>query len=204
MVLARPRAKSTIKIDSKNSLYPHSHFTEHLVGAFGKPTLKSNLNHESSSLLIRRLKNNTDTSTCNNPHKIPHKTRANRTKAVDSETEETELQATEMTSPVAHRSTLDSACALLTSQLNRWRKQSVNRERVQPAAQKPGSKTEAQHWDREQEGQRRKVNLDQRVEKQRDLRSLNPNGKSKWTESRWPWKLLREKSTVSNLEMDKR
>jgi hypothetical protein len=57
-VLARPRARSTIEINSKNSLYSHSHFTEHLVGAFGKSPRKSNLNHKSSSLLIRRLKNN--------------------------------------------------------------------------------------------------------------------------------------------------
>jgi hypothetical protein len=39
-----------IKIGLKNSLYPHMHFTEHLVGAFGKPPRKSNLNHKTSSL----------------------------------------------------------------------------------------------------------------------------------------------------------
>jgi hypothetical protein len=49
MVLARPRVRSTTKIDSKNSLYPHSHFTEHLVGAFEKSPRKSNLNHETLS-----------------------------------------------------------------------------------------------------------------------------------------------------------
>jgi hypothetical protein len=59
MVLARPRVRSTIKIDSKNSLYPFSHFTEQLVGVFRKLLRKNNLDHESSSLLIRQLKNDT-------------------------------------------------------------------------------------------------------------------------------------------------
>jgi hypothetical protein len=59
MVLARPRAKSTTKIRSKNSLYPHRHFTKHLVGTFGKPPRESDLNYEPSSLLDRRLKNYT-------------------------------------------------------------------------------------------------------------------------------------------------
>jgi hypothetical protein len=54
-----------IKIGSKNSLYPHRHFTEHLVAVFGKSPRESNLNHESSSLLIRRLENNTGAHTCN-------------------------------------------------------------------------------------------------------------------------------------------
>jgi hypothetical protein len=44
--------RSTTKIDSKNSVYPHRHFTEHLMGVFGKSPRKSNLNHESLSLLI--------------------------------------------------------------------------------------------------------------------------------------------------------
>jgi hypothetical protein len=39
-----------MKIGSKNSLCPHSHFIEHLVGAFKKSSWESNLNHESSSL----------------------------------------------------------------------------------------------------------------------------------------------------------
>jgi hypothetical protein len=65
MVLARPREKSMTKIDSKNSLYTHSHFTEHLVCAFEKPPWKNNLNHESLSLLIRRLKNHTGMNSCN-------------------------------------------------------------------------------------------------------------------------------------------
>jgi hypothetical protein len=45
------------KLDSKNSLYPLSHFTKHLMDVFRKLPRKSNLNHESSSLLIRQLKN---------------------------------------------------------------------------------------------------------------------------------------------------
>jgi hypothetical protein len=49
--------RSITKIDSKNSLYPHKHFIEHLVDAFEKSPRENNLNHESSSLLIRRLKN---------------------------------------------------------------------------------------------------------------------------------------------------
>jgi hypothetical protein len=35
-VPARPRARSTTKIESKLSFCPHRYFTEHLVGAFGK------------------------------------------------------------------------------------------------------------------------------------------------------------------------
>jgi hypothetical protein len=58
-VLARPRVRSTTKIRSKNSLYPHRYFTEQLVGAFGKSPRESDLNQEPSSLLIRRLKNHT-------------------------------------------------------------------------------------------------------------------------------------------------
>jgi hypothetical protein len=38
-----------MKIESKNSLYPHRHFTEQLVGAFGKSPRESDLNHESES-----------------------------------------------------------------------------------------------------------------------------------------------------------
>jgi hypothetical protein len=45
-VLARPHARSTTKIRFKNRLCLHRHFTEHLVGVFGKPLQKSNLNHE--------------------------------------------------------------------------------------------------------------------------------------------------------------
>jgi hypothetical protein len=51
MVLTRPRARSAIEINSKNSLYPHSHFTKQLVGVFGKSPWGNDLNHESSSLL---------------------------------------------------------------------------------------------------------------------------------------------------------
>jgi hypothetical protein len=59
MVLARPRARSMIKINSNNSLYHHSHFTEHLVDVFRKSPQESDLNHKSSSLLIRWLKSYT-------------------------------------------------------------------------------------------------------------------------------------------------
>jgi hypothetical protein len=59
MVLARLHARSTTKIDSKNSLYHHRYFTKHLLGAFGKSQRESDLNHESSSLLIRWLKSTT-------------------------------------------------------------------------------------------------------------------------------------------------
>jgi hypothetical protein len=48
-----------IEINSKNSLCPLSHFTEHLVGVFRKSPLKYNLNYKTSSFLIRQLKNNT-------------------------------------------------------------------------------------------------------------------------------------------------
>jgi hypothetical protein len=57
-----------IKIRSKSSLDPHKHFTEHLVGVFKKSPRKNDMNHESSSLLIRWLKNITGTRSCNNPH----------------------------------------------------------------------------------------------------------------------------------------
>jgi hypothetical protein len=52
-VQAKLRVRSTTKIRSKNSLYPYRYFIEQLVGAFGKSPQESNLNHESSSLLIR-------------------------------------------------------------------------------------------------------------------------------------------------------
>jgi hypothetical protein len=54
-----------MKIKPKNNLCPHNHFTEQLVVTFRKSPRDSNLNHESSSLLIQRLKNDTET-TCNN------------------------------------------------------------------------------------------------------------------------------------------
>jgi hypothetical protein len=50
MVLARPDVRSTTKIDSKNSLYPLRHFTEHMVNVFRKLPWKNDLDHESSSL----------------------------------------------------------------------------------------------------------------------------------------------------------
>jgi hypothetical protein len=64
-VLTRPRQGSTIKINSKISLYSYSHFTKHLIGAFRKSSQKNNLNQESSSLLIRWLENDTE-DTCKN------------------------------------------------------------------------------------------------------------------------------------------
>jgi hypothetical protein len=58
-VPARTRVGLTTKIGSKNSLYPHSYFTEHLVGAFEKLPWESDLNHAPWSLLDRRLNNYT-------------------------------------------------------------------------------------------------------------------------------------------------
>jgi hypothetical protein len=43
------------KIDSKNSLSPLRHFTEHLVGVFEKLPRENDLDHESSGLSIRWL-----------------------------------------------------------------------------------------------------------------------------------------------------
>jgi hypothetical protein len=57
-VPARPQARSTIRDRSKDSLYPHSHFTEHLVGAFRKSPRERNFNYKTSSFSIRQLKNN--------------------------------------------------------------------------------------------------------------------------------------------------
>jgi hypothetical protein len=37
-LLARPRARPMIKIRSKNNLYPHSYFTEHLECETEKPS----------------------------------------------------------------------------------------------------------------------------------------------------------------------
>jgi hypothetical protein len=51
MVLARLRARSTTKIDSKNGLYTHRHFTEHLLYVFKKSPRNSDLNHKCSNLL---------------------------------------------------------------------------------------------------------------------------------------------------------
>jgi hypothetical protein len=49
-----------MKIESKNNLYPHRYFTEHLMDAFEKSPWESDLNHKFSSLLIRWLKNYTE------------------------------------------------------------------------------------------------------------------------------------------------
>jgi hypothetical protein len=65
MVLVRSRESSTTQIDSENSLSPLGHFTEHLVGVFEKLPPENNLDHESSSLLTRQLKNHTGTNSCN-------------------------------------------------------------------------------------------------------------------------------------------
>jgi hypothetical protein len=50
---ARIHVKSTTKLRSKNRLYPLSYFTEHLMDALRKSPQKSDLNHESLSLLIQ-------------------------------------------------------------------------------------------------------------------------------------------------------
>jgi hypothetical protein len=71
MVLARPQARLTMKIESKNSLCPHRLFTEHLVDVFEKSPWKSDLNHESSSLLIRRLESYTGITLQPFTHKDP-------------------------------------------------------------------------------------------------------------------------------------
>jgi hypothetical protein len=55
----RLHVRLTTKIGSKNSLYPHWHFTEQLVNAFRKSPWERNLNHEILSFLIRQLKNYT-------------------------------------------------------------------------------------------------------------------------------------------------
>jgi hypothetical protein len=52
----------TIKIGSRNNLYPHKHFTKQLVTTFRKSPQESDLNHEFSSLLIQRLKRFTENS----------------------------------------------------------------------------------------------------------------------------------------------
>jgi hypothetical protein len=41
---ARTRAKLTIKTKLKLSSYPHTHFTKHLVGVFGKQPFKHKWN----------------------------------------------------------------------------------------------------------------------------------------------------------------
>jgi hypothetical protein len=51
--------RSTTKIDSKNSLYPLMHFTEHLVDMFRKLPQENNLDHGSLRFLIRWLKSTT-------------------------------------------------------------------------------------------------------------------------------------------------
>jgi hypothetical protein len=53
---ARTRVRLTIKINSKNSLYSHRHFTKHLVNAFRKSPRESNSNLKTSSLLLPLLR----------------------------------------------------------------------------------------------------------------------------------------------------
>jgi hypothetical protein len=65
-VLVRPHQRSTTKIDSKNSLSPLSHFTEHLVGVFGKLPRENDLDYESSRLLIRWLNSTSGTPPATN------------------------------------------------------------------------------------------------------------------------------------------
>jgi hypothetical protein len=62
MGLARPGERLTTRINSKNSLYPLRHFTEHLVGEFRILPQENNLDHKSSNFLIRRLKRHTGTT----------------------------------------------------------------------------------------------------------------------------------------------
>jgi hypothetical protein len=58
-VLVRLLERLTTKINSKNSLSPLRHFTEHLVSVFGKLPRENDLDHESPRLLIRWLKGTT-------------------------------------------------------------------------------------------------------------------------------------------------
>jgi hypothetical protein len=51
-VLMRQHERSTTKINSKSSLSPLRHFTEHLVGVFGKLPRENDLDRESSRLSI--------------------------------------------------------------------------------------------------------------------------------------------------------
>jgi hypothetical protein len=60
--------RSTTKIRSKNNLYPHRHFTDHLMDVFERSLRESNLNYKILSFSICQLKNKTRMSSCNNPH----------------------------------------------------------------------------------------------------------------------------------------
>jgi hypothetical protein len=61
------------KIVSKNSLYPHKHFTEYLVGVFRKSPRESNLNYKTSKFSIRQLKSKIEMSSYNNPYTRSYK-----------------------------------------------------------------------------------------------------------------------------------
>jgi hypothetical protein len=54
-MLIRPHERSMTKINSKNSLSPFSHFTEHLVDVFGKLPRETDLDHKSLRLSIQWL-----------------------------------------------------------------------------------------------------------------------------------------------------
>jgi hypothetical protein len=58
-----------MKIGLKNSSFPHRHFTEHLVSAFGKSPWEYNLNHETLSFSIWQLKSNTGRHLHQSTHK---------------------------------------------------------------------------------------------------------------------------------------
>jgi hypothetical protein len=75
-MLVRPRARSTTKIRLKQFTSSQS-FHRTLGGAFRKSTRESDLNHGSSSLLIRRLKNNTGLHLQQTTHKHLKKTNRN-------------------------------------------------------------------------------------------------------------------------------
>jgi hypothetical protein len=65
-VLVRLHERLTTKINSKNSLSPLRHFTEQLVGVFGKLPRENDLDHEFSKLLIRWLYSTSGTQPATN------------------------------------------------------------------------------------------------------------------------------------------
>jgi hypothetical protein len=65
------------KIDSKNSLSPLRHFTEHLVDVFGKLPRENDLDHKFSKLLIRWLKSTTEIQPATN-HTQPETEKSNK------------------------------------------------------------------------------------------------------------------------------
>jgi hypothetical protein len=93
-VLARPRERLRTKIGSKNNLYPHRHFTEQLVGTFGKSPRESDLNQKSSSLLTRRLKNYINISLQQFTHNIITQNESNHCQKSSSHTEPNTVRLT--------------------------------------------------------------------------------------------------------------